>query len=493
MTVTDHDSVLQVDCVEVRHGETLLAHVRDVRLEPGRPVTIVGESGSGKSIFAHAVMGTLPDALRAEGTMTIDGEQFDLGQRRHRRLWGTRLALLPQEPMSALDPTMRVRPQVAEGARGWRPRARRFDDLAQDRLAGMGLAEAGAAYPHELSGGMAQRVAFAAATIGGAPLLIVDEPSKGLDSVALDRLADLLTRHLNDGGALLMITHDLELARRIGGELLVMQDASVVESGDVERVLAQPSHDYTRMLVSADPRNWQQSWRRDVSSEHHGELLIRASGLAKSYGAHQVFADVDVTIGAGERWAVTGPSGSGKTTLGDALLGLTSIDSGSIWRSEQADGARFQKLYQDPALSFPPRVALAAAMGDVGRRFDVPEASMHALIERVGLSPDLLIRRPSQVSGGELQRLAVVRAMVTRPALVFADEATSRLDLISQRLTVDVLMSELEASDAALLLVTHDRALAGAVTDRQIVLGSASPTADLAADERGSAHSSAVR
>lgn len=467
------DATLAVPRAVVRHGETVLVDVEDLRLEPGRAVTVVGESGSGKSVLAHALVGTLPGELVAEGTLVLGGTRHDLADRRGRRhLWGREVALLPQEPALALDPTMRVRGQVAEGARGWRPRDRGRLRAADERLAQVGLPGVGAAYPHTLSGGMAQRVAYAAATIGGARVLLVDEPSKGLDPASLDRLAALLLEHLAGGGLLLTITHDLRLARRLGGQVLVMRDATVVESGAAEDVLEAPTHDYTRRLVAAEPGRWRHPWTTaaGAASPAGGEVLVAGRGLSKAYGPNTLFRDLDVQVRAGERWSVTGPSGVGKSTLGDALLRLTRVDSGTVEHGPSATPGRLQKLYQDPALSFPRRVTLAQALHDVVRRHGAPEARLADLLERVGLSPGLLRRRPDQVSGGELQRVAVVRAMLTRPVLVLADEATSRLDLLTQETTVDLLAGELAATGCALLMVTHDAALAAAVTDRRVDL-----------------------
>lgn len=471
---TDH--LLSVPQAIVRHGSHTLADVADLRIEPGRALTIVGESGSGKSVLAHALMGTLPTELTAEGSMSIGPTRFDLADRRGRRhLWGRELALLPQEPSLALDPTMRVRQQVAEGAYGWRPRDAAALRLADERLDHFGLANAGSAYPHTLSGGMAQRVAYAAATIGGASILIVDEPSKGLDANALELLARLLDDHLAQGGLLLMITHDLRLARRIGGTVMVMRAATVVESGPAEAVLTTPAHDYTRQLVAADPANWSFPWMRRATASASGAepgvpALVSAHSIAKTYGDRTLFNDVDIEIRAGERWAITGPSGVGKTTLGNVLLRLTSADRGTVVHAPGTGDGRLQKLYQDPGLSFPRRVSLQRALRDVMRRYEVPEARVHALLAKVGLSPSILQRRPTEVSGGELQRIAIVRAMLPRPALLFADEATSRLDLASQQATMDILMSELDEIGCALLMVTHDRAMASAVADRQLSL-----------------------
>ncbi|MFC7358928.1 ABC transporter ATP-binding protein [Nocardioides astragali] len=458
----------------VQHGTTTLADVSDIRLEPGRPLTIIGESGSGKSVLAHAVMGTLPPELVARGSMTIGAVPFDLADPTGRRhLWGRSLALLPQEPALALDPTLRVRAQVAEGVAGWRPRHPDASRMADERLARLGLTEVGGSYPHTLSGGMAQRVAYAAATIGGARILVVDEPSKGLDRHSLDRLADLLSAHVREGGLLLTITHDLELARRLGGDVMVMREAAVLESGSAERVLTAPQHAYTRALLAAEPSRWDFPWMRGVAAtDAAAEPLVAAESITKSYGAAPLFEDVSLQVRPGERWALTGPSGAGKTTLGNALLRLTSVDSGSVAHSRATAGGRLQKLYQDPGHSFPRRVRLETAMGDVVRRHGVEAGRVGSLLEKVGLPHEILRRRPGQVSGGELQRIAIVRAMLPRPALIFADEATSRLDLATQATTMDILMTEVEDNGCALLLVTHDTALARAVTHHQVRLGS---------------------
>ena len=470
---TPSEHSLIVHHAVIRHGKTVLADVSDLRVEAGRALTIVGESGSGKSVLAHALMGTMPPELSVEGSMSIGQTRFGLADRAGRRhLWGRRLALLPQEPALALDPTMRMRGQVAEGAPGWRPRHAPALRLADKRLRQLGLARAGQAYPHTLSGGMAQRVAYAAATIGGARILIVDEPSKGLDRHSMDRLADLLSAHVADGGLLLAITHDLGLARRLGGQVMVMREAAVVESGPAERVLTAPSHAYTRRLLAAEPSRWTFPWLRDAAApDPSSEPLIAAHGISKSYGPAPLFQGVSLQIRAGERWALTGPSGVGKTTLGNALLRLTPVDHGSVTHSATTLGGRLQKLYQDPALSFPPRVPLEVAMRDVMRRHGVEEGRVRSLLRKVDLPFGILRRRPGQVSGGELQRIAIVRAMIPRPALIFADEATSRLDLATQETTMDSLMCEVTENGCALLLVTHNQDLASAVTHHQVRLG----------------------
>jgi peptide/nickel transport system ATP-binding protein len=455
----------------VTHGSTTLVDVGELRVERGRPVTIVGESGSGKSLLAHAVMGSLAPNLDVRGRLNADGTEYDLADRgNRRRAWGRVMSLLPQEPVLALDPTMRVREQVAEGAAAFaadRGSARR---TAEGLLASLGLKHAGRAFPHTLSGGMAQRAAFAAATIGRAPVLIADEPSKGLDERARADLADLLQRHVEGGGILLTITHDLDLARELGGDVLVMKDASVVERGPVDRVLAEPTHSYTGRLLAAEPSRWSHPWMRSVPGPEQGAVLVAADGVAKSFGSQRLFSELTVSIRAGERLALSGPSGSGKTTLGNILLRLGSPDSGRVHHAAELGAGRVQKLYQDPALAFAAHVPLRVSIGDVLRRHRLEAARMEGLVAAVGLEPGLLARRPGQVSGGELQRLAIVRAMLLEPTLVFADEPTSRLDLVTQEQTVRCLMEQVDDLDCALVLVTHDEALARTVADRHLAL-----------------------
>lgn len=466
---------MRLNQLTVSHNGTVLVDVSALDFEPGRPVTIVGESGSGKSLLAHAIMGTLPANLAARGSLSLDGRNYGLADRTNRRpLWGRVMALLPQEPVLALDPTMRAREQVAEGARTFPVDRRNARRTAGTLLSSLGLAHASAAFPHTLSGGMAQRVAFAAATIGNAPVLIADEPSKGLDQQARAELAELLKRHLDGGGILLTITHDLDLARGLGGEVLVMKDAHILEQGPARQVLTEPAHPYTRRLLAAEPANWTNSWKRTgAPARTTGDALISGKGLAKAFGGQELFSDLSVTIRAGERIAVSGPSGSGKTTMGNVLLRLLPPDKGYVHHSDALDGGRLQKLYQDPAMAFPARVPLRSSFGDVIRRHRLKPERLEELMASLRLAPALLHRSPGQVSGGELQRLAIIRSMLLEPALIFADEPTSRLDLITQEETMNSLLDQSGRHGCALVLVTHDDALARAVTHRRIHIGEA--------------------
>ena len=462
------DILLSVDGLSVHIGSRSLLRDISFSLQPGEALTLLGESGAGKSLLAQAVMGNLPGSLRAGGTVTVDGARSraqDLSARRH--LWGRTLALLPQEPALALDPLMRVAPQLVEShalVRGVDAKAARAAAL-QD-LQAAGLSDAAHHYPWQLSGGMAQRAAAAVARAGGARVLLADEPTKGLDAHWRDRTVDMLRAVQREGGCVVVITHDLRVAQALGGRLIVLQSGEVVEQGDTRAVLSNPQHAFTRRLVEADPAHWP---RRVVPAR--GEPVLAARGLSKRFGERTLFEDVDLDIRRGDRLVVRGASGTGKSTLGNVLLGLLLPDSGNVRRADGLPPTALQKLYQDPAASFPPTVSLERSLRDAAGRHRCPWLTVVQRLERLGVPQELLARRPSEVSGGELQRVALARVLTVRPALLFADEPTSRLDPVSQQEAMAVLLDAVEESGTALLLVTHDDDIAGAVGNTFVQLG----------------------
>lgn len=453
-------SWLTVDALSVFAGDRPLVDRASLELDAGGAFTLLGETGSGKSLLLSAIAGTLPTELRASGHVTLLGERTAADRASSRQAhWGRTLAVLPQEPWLALDPTMRILPQVAEGYhRVQRRPADAARRQAREDLGRLSLPHAAERYPFMLSGGMAQRAAFAATRTSGGRLVLVDEPTKGLDATLRDGLVELLHGVVADGGALFTITHDVHVARALGGTVAVMLDGRVVESGPATQVLSAPAHEYTRRLLAAEPERW-----APRPAPPLGAPVVTARGLAKSFGAHQVFTDIDVTVHAGERLAITGPSGSGKTTLGNVLLGLAAADRGSVTRPQGRPAWKFQKLYQDPVAAFAPRATIRQSLADVVSLHRLEWSGVEGYMQRLRLGADLLDRRPDQVSGGELQRFALARVLLLKPDVVFADEPTSRLDPISQQDTLDVLVHETQRSGAALMLVTHDPAIAANV------------------------------
>ncbi len=449
--------VLKVTDAAVFAGKTQLVEPTSFDLAAGRVLTILGETGSGKSLLVQAVAGLLPTGLSATGFTEVGGKSFDLtAPTSLRPVWGRTLGILPQEPWLALDPTMRALDQVAEGhrlVRDLEPEAARL--AARSDLVALGVGDAERKLPGELSGGMAQRVAFAAARAGGARIVIADEPTKGLDATRRNDVIALLMKEVEAGGSVLVITHDLALAKQMGGDIAVVLQGRVIERGDAGTVLTNPSHAYTKRLIAADPANW----IAPTTHEQQGEHILVAEGVSKARGGRLLFSGQSLRVRRGEIIGLSGASGSGKSSLGDILLGLIKPDEGTITRLPGAERHRFQKIYQDPPSAFPARITIGQNLSDLIRRHSLDNISLPPLMKRLGLSKDLLGRLPAEVSGGELQRFSIARAMLLDPVFLFADEPTSRLDPITQQETVALLVELARERSCAVLFVSHDKAL----------------------------------
>jgi peptide/nickel transport system ATP-binding protein len=359
---------------------------------------------------------------------------------------------------------MRAEAQVAEVHRYVRARPRAAARAAaRHDLQALGLGEAMRRFPFQLSGGMCQRVMLAMARAGEARFLFADEPTKGLDAARRTEVIAALAAEAAGGAGLLTITHDPAVARGLGGRIAVMRAGRFVETGATPDVLAQPRHDYTRALIAADPETWAASPRLPL-----GDVVLSGRALAKGFGGPDVFAGIDVDVPAGGIIAVCGDSGSGKTTLGNVMLGLIPADRGSVRRADGLGAIRYQKLYQDPVASFIPEQAIGRGLDDIARRHGVERRLIERLLDRLRLSSDLLARRPDQLSGGELQRLAIARAMMVDPVFLLADEPTSRLDLITQREVLDLLCEIVTERRMGMMLITHDAAIASKLA-RQVI------------------------
>lgn len=445
----------------------------DLDVPAAGTLVLIGESGSGKSLIAQAVMGLLPTGFSATGTIAINGhDPVDAGQAGLLRLfWARETMLLPQEPRAALDPTMRIAGQIAGRDAVMAP---------HEALAAVGLGrQAALSYPAALSGGMAQRVLVAAALVGRAPLLIADEPTKGLDAARLDQTRTLLSSLGEQGRALLVITHDIALARGLGGMVAVLRDGQLVERGASREVFSAPRHAYTRAWLEADPAGW----RRHLCCCSMSEPVLAGHGLRFGFpGRPALFDGVDLQVPRGGVLAVTGRSGCGKTTLGNILLGLRRPHAGAVsWQgidpyrdgpAMKAARRRYQKLHQDPASVFLPGRPLGRQFADLAEV--VPglllDEALPPLLDRLKLDARLLARRPGEVSGGEAQRLALARILLLRPDLIVADEPTSRLDPLVQRQTMTLLREIVADRSLGLVLIGHDSALLAAIADEVLDL-----------------------
>ena len=437
----------------------------------GSVLTLIGETGSGKSLVAQAIFGLLPQTLTATGDIWIgEGDRISASNAAGLgKLWREQIMLLPQEPMEALDPTMRIGRQLELAGAD-----------AASALADVDLPTTTAAlFPHMLSGGMAQRVLVATALAGNTPLLVADEPTKGLDGERIAQTIALFRSVSAAGRSLVVITHDLDVARGLPGITAVVRDGRIVEMGATTDTLGDPKTEYAKDWVAADPATWRPC-RRCTAMDR---MPLAAHDLAFAWpGRDPLFSGVDVHVPKGGVLALVGPSGCGKTTLGNILLGLLKPTAGHVhWHDTDpyADASgkarlrqRYQKLHQDPMTAFAPHARLEDQfvwLRQLGGGQDAMDV-LPALLERLKLKTGLLARYPSEVSGGEAQRLAIARILLLNPHVIVADEPTSRLDPLIQRDTINLLRECVDERGLSLILISHDQRLVEAVADEWLRL-----------------------
>jgi len=459
--------MISVNSLVVSHsGRALIGPVSFVVL-PGEPLVIMGETGAGKSLIAQSIMGALPNTLTSTGEIHLDKTRIDqLPNKERQQLWGRSLAMLPQEPWHALDPLMRSFNQVREShhqVAGCSPKEAKQKTTAD--FLSLSLDGAERKRPGQLSGGMGQRVAFAAALAGGSSVLLADEPTKGLDTERMETVISSLSDVATQGDTLIVITHDVAVAKAIGGQLLVLKDGCVVESGITQDIINAPKQAYTKALIQAGPQHWDKlpPVINDSAVLETRQLIAGRQGIAMTPA-------IDMHITLGKRVAITGPSGVGKSTLLDTIAGIVKPIKGSFKASSIVGPTDIQKLYQDPPASFAPEVSLKKSLLDVAKLHGVKWNLIEKLLEDLGIGLELIERGPNAVSGGELQRIAIARALSIKPKLLLADEPTSRLDPITQKETMGLLAETTRQNNTAVLLVTHDTVLAEKWADHTFAL-----------------------
>ena len=427
---------------------------------------IVGESGAGKSVLARTLLGLVQQDPRAR--VTADALAFDgrdlrgSGQRAWRTLRGGDIGLVLQDALQSLDPLRTVQAEVGEALSIRRaPRAERRGRIL-DALGRAGLPDAETLLGRrsgELSGGMRQRVLIASAMVAGARLIIADEPTTALDQTVAVRVLDLLRSLADDGAAVILITHDLDAVRRTADRITVLEHGRAVEQGSAGQVLSSPAHPTTRALLEAVPTGPKQV------PGAPGPALLEAHGLRRRYGATLAVDDASLSVRRGETLGIVGESGSGKSTLARLLIGAESADDGRVTRT----GDPVVRLVpQDPLGSFDPRHTVGRILR-FSRRGGATEAE---LLQKVGLNPALLSRRPARLSGGQRQRVAIARALAADPDLLVLDEPVSALDVTTQAGILD-LLGELQRRDSlAMVLISHDLAVVRRTADRVAVMQS---------------------
>ncbi len=466
-------------CVDI--GETSILHGVDLQLRKGTCLGVVGQSGSGKSMTAKALAGLLPTGSVVHGSYRIDADEcrLDAGEPAWRRLRGGRVVWLPQDPFTSLDPLRRCGEQILDGLPpDQRPTSagQRHAEAAR-RLQEVGLPEKVVrAYPHELSGGMRQRVAIAAALAPGPKILIADEPTTALDVTTQAGILELLaTVRANHDMSMVLITHDLFLAREYCDDLAVFQSGRVVESGPAEDVFNNPRDEVTKQLVEIGL-----SGRRLHSTTDAGRMVLAARGITKTYPGSDVpaVADAGLDLRAGEIIGVVGESGSGKTTFTRCLLTLEHPDEGRYgYLDEQGEPQawapqRAQLVFQNPYASLNPAKTIGATLVEALRSAGRPASVVPELLELVGLDPALATRRPARLSGGERQRVAIARALAPQPTVLFCDEAVSALDAPVQAKILETLADLRDKLGLAIVFITHDLTVVARIADRVYVMQS---------------------
>lgn len=465
-------------------------------VDKGETVALVGESGSGKSVTALSTVSLLGDNATVRGSITYNGaEMVGASPKELRRVRGNDISFIFQEPMTSLNPLHTIEKQLREslelhqGLTGVEARAKIISLL--DRV---GIRDAEGrlgAFPHQLSGGQRQRVMIAMALANGPDLLVADEPTTALDVTIQAQILDLLEDLKRDEGmAMLFITHDLTIVRKIADRVCVMKDGEIVEQGPTAQIFANPQHPYTKMLLAAEAGGSPAPVRADAAPVLSTDKLriwfpIQRGLLKRTVGHIQAVNEATLTVKAGETLGIVGESGSGKTTLAMAIARLIRSEGGIEFLGTPIDKlsqremrplrSDMQIVFQDPYGSLSPRMPvvdiIAEGLGVHGVEQGRDTREMVAEIMReVGLNPEMMDRYPHEFSGGQRQRIAIARAMILRPKLLILDEPTSALDMTVQVQIVDLLRDLQSKYGLAYLFISHDLKVVRALSHKVMVM-----------------------
>jgi microcin C transport system ATP-binding protein len=495
--------LLELDHLHVRFGDTVAVSDVTLAIQRGERVALVGESGSGKSVTALSILRLLSDA-QVSGSIRVDGQELlAKSEREMRGLRGSDIAMIFQEPMTALNPLYTVGDQIAETIvvhDGVSANEARKHAVAL--LGRTGIAEPGKrvnSYPHQLSGGQRQRAMIAMALACRPRLLLADEPTTALDVTIRAQIVDLLLELQRDeaekrGMAVLLITHDLNLVRHFAQRVAVMERGVLVESGTVEQVFESPQHPYTQRLLASRPQ------RTVVPVLPISPVLLEARDVSVDFktklpgfdgwfrsGRFRAVADANISVRQGETLGIVGESGSGKSTLAMALLGLQRTAHGEIEFQGRALGSyrgaeqttlrsNMQVVFQDPFSSLSPRQTVERIVGEglaLHRPKMTPQArrdKVMSVLREVGIDRTALYRYPHEFSGGQRQRIAIARALVLEPRILILDEPTSALDVSIQQQVLKLLAGLQQKYNLGFIFISHDLAVIGAMAHRVAVM-----------------------
>jgi microcin C transport system ATP-binding protein len=469
-------------------------------IRKGETVALVGESGSGKSVTALSVMRLLPypAASHPSGRILFKGRDLlALSEREMQRIRGKDITIVFQEPMTSLNPLHTIERQIGEAlilhgsvTSQAEVRARTIELLSQ-----VGIPDPEQrlfSYPHQLSGGQRQRVMIAMALANDPDLLIADEPTTALDVTVQAQILKLLKdMQARFGMAIMFITHDLGIVRKMADRVCIMRLGEIVEQGPVERVFTAPQHPYTRALLAAEPKGEPAPLNPGAQLVVQTDDLkvwfpVRRGVLRRTVGHIKAVDGVSIELRKGETLGVVGESGSGKTTLGLAILRLVSSDGPIAFMGKPLQGLRFkamrphrrhmQIVFQDPYGSLSPRLSIAdiVAEGLTVHHPKMPpeerEQRVIRALQDVGIDPETRFRYPHEFSGGQRQRIAVARALVLEPSFIVLDEPTSALDMLIQAQIVDLLRDLQKRHDLTYMFISHDLKVIAALASKVIVM-----------------------
>ena len=486
--------LLEVADLTIAFGPRIVVDRVTFALDAGETLAVVGESGSGKSLTALAILRLLPPGATATGRIVLNGQDMlAASEPALRTARGGTAGMVFQEPMTSLNPLHRVGRQVAEAfaLHGSRPTRA----TVAGALARAGFADASErldAFPHQLSGGQRQRVMIAMALANDPSLLIADEPTTALDvTIQAAILALLAEERRRRGLALLLISHDLNVVRRVASRVAVMQHGRIVEQAETATLFARPADPYTRMLIDSEPKGGPAPPPPGAAEAAsltglRVDFPVRRGLLRRTVATIRAVDDVTLDVRRGETLGLVGESGSGKSTIGLALLRLQPATGRIVvlgndltfWPEHRVRPLRrrMQAVFQDPFGSLSPRLSIAAIVEE-GLRVHEPglnpaarAARVTEALAEVGLDPATAGRFPHEFSGGQRQRIAIARAMILKPELVVLDEPTSALDRSVQGQVVELLRSLQARHGLAYLFISHDLAVVRAMAHRVVVL-----------------------
>jgi len=501
--MTDTSPMIEIDNLSVtfRQGEEETRAVRGVSLTigEGETVALVGESGSGKSVTALSILKLLPypQASHPSGAIRFRGKDLMAADDTAlREVRGNKISMVFQEPMTSLNPLHTIEQQVGEILTlhlGMRREAAKVRVLELLEKVGIQDAESRlGAYPHQLSGGQRQRVMIAMALANEPDLLIADEPTTALDvTVQAQILALLKSLQKEMGMAMLLITHDLGIVRKMADRTYVMTGGEIVEEGPTEAIFTAPQHDYTKHLIAAEPKGRPEPPRADAPIVMETDNLkvwfpIKQGIMRKTVDYVKAVDGISVAVREGQTVGIVGESGSGKTTLGLAMMRLLSSEGPIRFNGSAIDGLsskeirplreQMQIVFQDPFGSLSPRLSISQIVeeGLLVQQTNLSaterRARVAAALQEVSIDPAMQDRYPHEFSGGQRQRIAIARAMVLKPRFVMLDEPTSALDMSVQAQIVDLLRTLQKRHNLAYLFISHDLKVVRALADQVIVM-----------------------